>query len=197
LIESDGKTFIVMELIEGKTLHALLAEGPLQATEAIPIALQIIEALAEAHRAGILHRDVKSGNIVVTPRGQVKVLDFGLAKRLGPETGSGDSVPEALTREGTTLGTLSYMSPEQLLGKALDRRSDLFSASSSSKWSRTAAIRSYPIAVSDAICTLPARLRRCPRRKAEVDHPEAPREGRTSVRERGRGSRRAGGLEAR
>jgi dienelactone hydrolase len=127
LFESGEKTFIVMELVEGRTLHAALASGPLPAAEAVPIALQIADALAEAHRAGILHRDVKSGNIVVTPRGQVKVLDFGLAKRIGPETGSGDSTPQALTRSGTTLGTLSYMSPEQLLGKAVDRRSDLFS----------------------------------------------------------------------
>ena len=127
LFESGEKTFIVMELVEGRTLHAALASGPLPAAEAVPIALQIADALAEAHRAGILHRDVKSANIVVTPRGQVKVLDFGLAKRLGPEAGSGDATPQALTRAGTTLGTLSYMSPEQLLGKAVDRRSDLFS----------------------------------------------------------------------
>ena len=85
LIESGEKTFIVMELVEGKTLHAALANGPLPAVEALPIALQIADALAEAHRAGILHRDIKSGNIMLTPRGQVKVLDFGLAKRLGPE----------------------------------------------------------------------------------------------------------------
>ncbi len=127
LYESGGKTFIVMELVEGQTLHAALAKGPLPVTEALPIGIQVVDALAEAHRAGILHRDVKSGNVMLTARGQVKVLDFGLAKRLGTESGSADSAPAALTREGTTLGTLSYMSPEQLLGKAVDRRSDLFS----------------------------------------------------------------------
>jgi dienelactone hydrolase len=122
---SLARHFLVMELIEGKTLHAALANGPLPVPEALPIAIQIADALAEAHRVGILHRDVKSGNVMLTSRGQVKVLDFGLAKRLesGPAAGDG---PE-LTREGTTLGTLPYMSPEQLLGKAVDARSDLFS----------------------------------------------------------------------
>ena len=126
LVEAGEKSFIVMELVEGKTLHAALANGPLPAGEAVSIALQIADALAEAHRAGILHRDIKSANIVLTPRGQVKVLDFGLAKRLATGPATGEAAPE-LTREGTTLGTLSYMSPEQLLGKAVDRRSDLFS----------------------------------------------------------------------
>jgi dienelactone hydrolase/predicted Ser/Thr protein kinase len=126
LAEAGGKTFIVMELVEGKTLHASLAHGPLPAEEAIAIGLQIADGLAEAHRAGILHRDIKSGNIALTSRGQVKILDFGLAKRLATGPASGEAAPE-LTREGTTLGTLSYMSPEQLLGKTVDRRSDLFS----------------------------------------------------------------------
>jgi formylglycine-generating enzyme required for sulfatase activity/dienelactone hydrolase len=116
---------LVMELVEGRTLHAALAKGPLPAAEALSIAIQIADALAEAHRAGILHRDVKSGNIMLTSRGQVKVLDFGLAKRL--EAGAAPGAGPELTREGTTLGTLSYMSPEQLLGKAVDARSDLFS----------------------------------------------------------------------
>jgi serine/threonine protein kinase/formylglycine-generating enzyme required for sulfatase activity len=126
LADAGGKTFIVMELVEGKTIHAALANGPLPAGEAIAVSLQIADALADAHRAGILHRDIKSANVVLTPRGQVKVLDFGLAKRLTAGPASGEAAPE-LTREGTTLGTLSYMSPEQLLGKAVDRRSDLFS----------------------------------------------------------------------
>src|SRR6266508_2471382 len=81
---SSARHLIVMELVEGKTLHAVLANGPLFVEKAIPIALQIIDALAEAHRAGILHRDIKSGNIALTGRGQVKVLDFGVAKLFGP-----------------------------------------------------------------------------------------------------------------
>ena len=126
LAEVGGKTLIVMELVEGKTLHALLANGPLPPGEAIEIGLQVADALAEAHRAGILHRDIKGGYIALTSRGQVKILDFGLAKRLTAGPASGEEAP-GLTREGTTLGTLSYMSPEQLLGKTVDRRSDLFS----------------------------------------------------------------------
>jgi eukaryotic-like serine/threonine-protein kinase len=121
-----GRHALVMELVEGKTLHAALAKGPLPVSEALSIAIQIADALAEAHRAGILHRDIKSGNVMLTPRGHVKVLDFGLAKRLESGPAAAPAGPE-LTREGTTLGTLSYMSPEQLLGKAVDVRSDLFS----------------------------------------------------------------------
>jgi dienelactone hydrolase/predicted Ser/Thr protein kinase len=124
--EIGGRHVLVMELVEGQTLHARLGKGPLPVSEALPIAIQIADALAEAHRSGILHRDVKSGNVMLTSRGQVKVLDFGLAKRLEPGHAPGGSRPE-LTREGTTLGTLSYMSPEQLLGKDVDQRSDLFS----------------------------------------------------------------------
>ncbi|HEX5856212.1 MAG TPA: protein kinase [Thermoanaerobaculia bacterium] len=125
---SSSRHLIVMELVEGKTLHATLANGPLPAGEALSIALQIAGALAEAHRAGILHRDIKSGNIALTERGQVKVLDFGLAKLFGaaPETTEGATV-EKLTAEGASLGTVTHMSPEQLLGKPVDQRTDLFS----------------------------------------------------------------------
>ncbi len=122
---SATRHVLVMELVDGRTLHAALAKGPFSAAEALTVAIQIADALAEAHRAGILHRDVKSGNIMLTSRGQVKVLDFGLAKRL--EGGHAPGAGPELTREGTTLGTLSYMSPEQLLGKSVDVRSDLFS----------------------------------------------------------------------
>jgi len=125
-VEAGGRHLIVMELVEGGTLHQALSEGPWPAAKVLPVALQIADALGEAHRAGILHRDIKSGNIVLTPRGQVKVLDFGLAKRLTPES-PGEPTAERLTREGATLGTIAYMSPEQLLGRPLDRRSDLFS----------------------------------------------------------------------
>ena len=126
LVEVEEKCLIVMELVEGRTLQEVLAEGALLPASAVPLALQIAGALAEAHDAGIVHRDIKSGNIIVTARGQAKVLDFGLAKRLGPASGPGDPAA-ALTREGAAPGTLSYMSPEQLLGKPVDRRTDLFS----------------------------------------------------------------------
>jgi eukaryotic-like serine/threonine-protein kinase len=127
-IEANGRYLIVMELVEGMTLHAALASGPLKAVNALPIALQIVDALAEAHRAGILHRDIKSGNVGLTGRGQVKVFDFGLAKHFGPSKDTTEAATvERLTAEGASLGTVTHMSPEQLLGKAVDRRSDLFS----------------------------------------------------------------------
>lgn len=128
LVEASGRFLIVMELVEGKTLFSALKEGPLPLARLLPIALQVTEALGEAHRAGILHRDVKPGNIALTSREQVKVLDFGLAKLVGAGSKeSGEATLEKLLETGSVLGTLSYMSPEQLLSKPLDRRSDLFS----------------------------------------------------------------------
>ncbi len=126
LVEAGGRHLIVMELVEGRTLHDVVSGGPLPPAQVVALARQIAAALAQAHRAGILHRDIKSGNIVLTPQNQVKVLDFGLAKRLAPGPGAGGAAPE-LTREGMAVGTLTSMSPEQLLGKPLDARSDLFS----------------------------------------------------------------------
>jgi serine/threonine protein kinase/dienelactone hydrolase len=125
-VEAQGRHFIVMELVEGRTLRDVLAAGPLPAATAIDLAAQLASALAEAHAAGILHRDIKSTNIVVSSRGQAKILDFGIAKRLGPASAGGADTP-ALTQSGMTLGTLTHMSPEQLLGKPIDARSDLFS----------------------------------------------------------------------
>ena len=128
LVEADGRFLIVMELVEGETLHAALARGPFPVARALPIAIQIADALGEAHRAGILPRDVKCGNVAVTPRGHVKVLDFGLAKLLAPPPEEANaSALEKLTSEGTSPGTPGYMSPEQLLARPLDARSDLFS----------------------------------------------------------------------
>ena len=89
LVEAGGRHLIVMELVEGRTLHEAVSGGPLPPPQVVALARQIAAALAEAHRAGILHRDIKSGNIVLTPQGQVKVLDFGLAKRLAPGPGTG------------------------------------------------------------------------------------------------------------
>ena len=125
---SSTRRLIVMELVEGKTLRAVLADGPLPVADALPIALQIIDALAAAHRAGILHRDIKSSNIAFTGRGQVKILDFGLAKLFGPaQEETQGSMVEKLTTEGASPGTITHMSPEQLLAQPLDGRSDLFS----------------------------------------------------------------------
>ena len=117
-IEShDGQAFIVMACYEGETLFARMKRGPLAIAEAIDIGRQIARALAAAHAAGIVHRDVKPANIFVTPDGTVKILDFGIA-RLLDET--------RITRAGTTIGTIGYMSPEQARGEETDQRADVW-----------------------------------------------------------------------
>jgi len=130
--EDGGRvTFLVMELVEGKDLSERIARGALSIDEAIPIALQIAEALEAAHEQGIVHRDLKPANIKVTEDGTVKVLDFGLAKAW--ETEGQDSslslsptVTQHATAAGVILGTAAYMSPEQARGKKVDRRADIW-----------------------------------------------------------------------
>jgi serine/threonine-protein kinase len=116
--EFEGRPYIAMEYFPGRTLKELVRERPLSLAEVARAGLQIAEALDEAHRAGIVHRDVKSDNILINDAGTVKIFDFGLA-RLEEEAG--------LTQTGTALGTISYMSPEQVQGQPVDFRSDLFS----------------------------------------------------------------------
>lgn len=125
----DGRVFLVMELVPGEPLSARLAAGPLQVREAVEIAAQIADALDEAHSRGVVHRDVKSANVMVDDRGRVKVLDFGLAKVARRPDVAHDVTQQASleTRAGTVLGTFSYMSPEQALGRVVDHRSDIFS----------------------------------------------------------------------
>jgi predicted Ser/Thr protein kinase len=134
--ESDGSIFIAMEFVEGKTVSRLIAERELDLMSAVEIALHIAEGLARAHEAGILHRDIKSDNIMVTPDGHAKLLDFGLAKLVAPEPGEAEDEGElsrTLTKDrvhtlpGAVMGTISYMSPEQARGQKLDARSDIFS----------------------------------------------------------------------
>ena len=127
--EEDGKAFISMEYLRGKTLKERLAEGRLALKEALGIAGEIAEALAEAHEGGIVHRDLKPANIMLTPQGHAKVMDFGLAKQLIPAEGVGSQEESltGMTKTGTTLGTLPYMSPEQMRGEEVDTRSDVFS----------------------------------------------------------------------
>ncbi len=124
----EGCPFIAMEHIQGNILNVKLQAGPLHPNEILDIGVQVADALEEAHSKGIIHRDIKPSNIMITPRGQVKVLDFGLAKMLQPQGETGAEDPSlAKTRPGIAIGTAHYMSPEQALGKEVDRRTDIFS----------------------------------------------------------------------
>jgi serine/threonine protein kinase len=114
-----------MEMVEGETLAARLAKGPLSPETALPLAVQIAGAMAAAHRKGIVHRDLKPANVMLTKTG-AKVLDFGLAK-MQTSVGQADETLTENTRAGTVLGTIPYMSPEQVRGQAADARSDIFS----------------------------------------------------------------------
>jgi Tol biopolymer transport system component len=133
-IEEDaesGAPALVMEMVEGPTLADRIATGPLPIDEALPILRQIAEALEFAHERGIVHRDLKPANIKITPQGQVKVLDFGLAKAMAPDEASGDisnspTLSLAMTEAGLLLGTAAYMAPEQAKAKPVDRRADIW-----------------------------------------------------------------------
>ena len=114
----DGQLYLVMAHYEGETLKERIARGPLDVNDAIDIATQVGQGLAKAHAAGIVHRDIKPANLMVTVDGTVKILDFGLAKLAGAE---------GMTQTGTTLGTVAYMSPEQLRGEDVDHRTDIWS----------------------------------------------------------------------
>ena len=125
--EHSGLRFAVMELVAGDTLRAMLMEGPIPPRRALEYGAQIAEALAAAHERGVVHRDVKPENVIVTPDGRVKVLDFGLAKStiIAPDLATGSV--QLQTDSGKVLGTVGYMSPEQVRGLAVDHRSDIFS----------------------------------------------------------------------
>jgi serine/threonine-protein kinase len=127
--EESGNSFIVMQYIEGETLAKRISRKPVELTEAFEIAVQIADALAEAHSRGIIHRDIKPLNIMLSSRGHAKVLDFGLAKIIEGR-GSIDSIAPTqnlLSEPGMMIGTVSYMSPEQVQGQPVDVRSDIFS----------------------------------------------------------------------
>ena len=126
--ESDGQRFIAMQLVDGEPLDVRLRRGRLAQPEIVSIACDIVDALAEAHDRGIIHRDIKPSNVVITPRGHAVVLDFGLARLIEEDAGVADAVTEsALSAPGVMLGTVPYMSPEQVRGDVVDGRSDLFS----------------------------------------------------------------------
>src|SRR5689334_10710102 len=117
-----------MEYVEGRSLRDLISKKEVDPETVLDIAGQICDALIEAHSRGIMHRDIKPENILLTARGRVKLVDFGLAKSVAKEPAkSGTTSAESLTESGTVMGTLSYMSPEQLRGEQLDERTDIFS----------------------------------------------------------------------
>ncbi len=127
--EQENAMFIAMEYVEGELLATRLAHGPLEINEAVDISIQVAEALEEAHSLGIVHRDIKSSNVIVSAHGMVKVLDFGLAK-MDSAPGQSDDRTAPLgmaTSPGVILGTVAYMSPEQARGQEVDGRTDLFS----------------------------------------------------------------------
>ncbi len=138
LEEADGVRALVMELVEGNDLSVLIARGPMPFDDTRTIALQITEALEEAHEKGIVHRDLKPANVKVTSEGRVKVLDFGLAKAMDPASGPGrapsnsptlmnsPTLTTAGTQVGVILGTAAYMSPEQAKGQSVDKRADVW-----------------------------------------------------------------------
>lgn len=135
--EHEGQPFLVMELLEGESLKERISAGPLPSREAIKLALQIADGLQAAHEKGVVHRDIKPGNIFITPCGQAKILDFGVAKLLSESghasavapgmSATGTSAEATITNPGAVLGTVAYMSPEQARGEEVDVRTDIFS----------------------------------------------------------------------
>ncbi|MGB2713912.1 MAG: protein kinase [Vicinamibacterales bacterium] len=130
--QSNGRHFLVMELVEGETLADRLQRGPMPPRDALTVARQIAEALEAAHEKGVIHRDLKPGNVKITPEDQVKVLDFGLAKAMDSDASAANianspTLSGLATQAGIILGTAAYMSPEQAKGASADQRSDIFS----------------------------------------------------------------------
>ena len=127
--DDAGRSFIVMQYVEGKTLASIMQSRPMELGESLDVSIQVADALSLAHSRGVVHRDIKPQNVMITPQGQVKVLDFGLAKvmRQNPVEADAISGEKGLSAPGLILGTAPYMSPEQAKGAIVDGRSDLFS----------------------------------------------------------------------
>ncbi len=124
--EADGLPFITMELVDGETLGARLRRGKLSLGEVFEIAVALADALAAAHEQGITHRDLKPANVMISTAGRIKLLDFGVAK-LRPHATAAPGLAAPLTEDGLVMGTVPYMSPEQVRGQEVDHRSDIFS----------------------------------------------------------------------
>ena len=184
--EAGGTHFITMELVEGKTLDHLIAEGGLSLKEIFDLAVPLADALSCAHEKGIVHRDLKPANVMITEDGRIKVLDFGLAKLQGTDADLAEAVTVSrlLTQDGAVMGTYPYMSPEQVEGKQLDQRTDLFSlgtilyelaagrrpfSGDSSPALMSSILRDQPPPLSEVRPDLPRHLGRILRRCLEKD----------------------------
>src|SRR5580700_1574925 len=182
--ECDGVHFLTMELLEGQPLDRLIAASSLSVERIVEIASALADALSAAHEKGIVHRDLKPANVMVTHEGRVKILDFGLAKDISAESHGDASLTSAQTQVGVVMGTPAYMSPEQVSGRALDHRTDIFSlgvllhemctgrrpfTGQSSAELTSAILRDDPPSVTDTRSDLPSDLARVIRRCLEKD----------------------------
>jgi serine/threonine protein kinase len=193
--EEQDQLFLVFEYVPGDTLKKLIAGRPVNPRRAIDLTVQIADALADAHAEGIVHRDIKPDNIIVTPKGNAKILDFGLATWTtgGAEREQAATMME--TRVGTTLGTVAYMSPEQALGERVDQRTDIFSLGIVLFEMLTVAPRSGPGAGPVVDQPVAADRVRSDRRQSAVEEPRPALRDRSHIRGcvavAGRDSRRA------
>ena len=186
----DGVTYAVMELLEGETLRGKLDAGPIPQRQAVDYALQIAKGLAAAHERGIVHRDLKPENLFVGNDGHLKILDFGLAKRVeAVASGKETSAPtqSGHTQPGTVMGTLGYMSPEQVRGLAVDHRSDIFSFG---VVLYEMVARKAPFTGNSAVAIADAILRKPPPELTDKTLPPAEAARREAARERARDATR-------